>query len=43
MLSKVKDIEVKKHYEMNILTCSEGVDDLKMNRASEGTGSHLDR
>jgi len=43
MLSKVNDIEAKEHYEVNILTCLEGVGDLIMNAASEGTGSHLDR
>jgi hypothetical protein len=42
MLSKVNDIEVKEHYEVNILTCFEGVGDLKMNRASEGTGENTE-
>jgi hypothetical protein len=34
----VNDIEVKERYEVKILTCLEGVGDLKMSRASEGTG-----
>jgi hypothetical protein len=38
MLSKVNDVEVKEHYEVNILTDFEGVGDLPMNRASRGTG-----
>jgi len=38
MLSKVNDIEVKEHYEVNILAGFEGVGDLTMNRASGGTG-----
>jgi hypothetical protein len=37
MLSKVIDIDVKERYEVNILTCFEGLGDFKMNRASEGT------
>jgi hypothetical protein len=42
MLSKVNDIEVKGRYEANILTCFEGVGDLKTSRASEGRGENTE-
>ena len=37
----MNDIEVKERCEVNILTCLEGVGDLKMSRASEGTGGEV--
>jgi hypothetical protein len=42
MSCMVNDIEDKEHYKVSILTCLEGVGDLKMNRASEGTGENTE-
>jgi hypothetical protein len=42
MSCMVNDIKYKEHYKVNILTCLEGVGDLKMNRASEGIGENME-